>query len=492
MCLSMRSSDTARVVALLLAALTAGCAVGPTFHRPDPPALTHYTAGTDPAQPAGAGVAAQRLAVGAPSGADWWRDFGSPDLTAIVSEALRANPGLEAAKASLRAADDELRSGYGIFYPLIAVNAAASRERYTGIAVDQPAGKVFNLFTAGASVSYALDLFGGQRRLVEELHAGVDLAQATEEATWLVLVSNVVNTTIARAAYSAEFTETSRLVHIRHEQLQIGEAGYQSGIVSAATLNADKTQLGDAEATLAQLAQRLAASTDLLAGLCGHSPAEWAPPEVPFADLTLPATLPVTLPSELVRTRPDILIAEATAHAASANIGVATANLFPSVALGGGVTAASHTVGQLFPADGHAWNVGATVNLPLFEGGSLWSRRKAAVAQYEQAMALYRQAVVTAFGQVADTLHALDHDDTQVQAEAAARDAAADTLRLVGIGASTGINSEADRLDAEAAYRNAQIAAIQASALRLQDSVALIAAMGGGWWQADHTGERAQ
>jgi NodT family efflux transporter outer membrane factor (OMF) lipoprotein len=448
--------------------------------------VDHYTAGADPTQTVSAAGTAQQLTPGAPVPADWWQLFASPALDAVVREAIRANPGLDAAKASLRAANYDLRAGYGIFYPTLDASAGASRERYTGLDIGQSTGGIFNLFTVGASVSYALDLFGGERRMVEELHAGADLARAGLQATFLTLVTNVANTAIARAAYSAELAETERLVAIQREQLQLGEAQYQAGMIAATTLLGLRTQLAGAEASLAQLQQQLAQSTDLLANLCGHTPAGWSPPDLVFADLQLPQSVPVALPSSLVRQRPDILVAEAAAHAASANVGVATAALFPSITLSGGLSAVSNQANQLFPANGRAWGGAAGVNLPVFSGGANWYRRKAAAAQYDHAMALYRQTVNAAFAQVADTLQALDHDAALLRAETAAADDAAQALQLVQATTSAGVSGDADALAAESASHLARIVAIQAQAVRFQDSVALFAAVGGGWW---HTGD---
>jgi outer membrane protein TolC len=215
-------------------------------------------------------------------------------------------------------------------------------------------------------------------------------------------------------------------------------------------------------------------------------------PDVPFADLQLPRSLPVALPAELVRQRPDILVAEATAHAASANVGVATAALLPGITLSGSLSAVSNHADQLFPANGRAWAGGASVNVPVFSGGSDWYRRKAAVAQYEQAMALYRQTVIAAFAQVADTLQALDQDAALLRADLAAADDSAQSLQLVQATTSAGVSGDADSLAAEAALRQARIVAIQAQAVRYQDSVALFAAVGGGWWHAGAHREDSQ
>ncbi len=476
------------LAALVLVA--SGCAVGPTFHRPDAPPVTHYTNGADPAATVAAGGTAQQFTRGAAVTADWWRMFHSTQLDAIVREAIAKNPGLEAAQSSLRASTNELRSGYGVFFPSVDADAAATRERFSTVGLGQTTpGSIFNLFTVAASVNYALDLFGGERRMIEGLHAEVDVAKATEQATYLTLIANVVNTVIARAAYQAQIEDTTRLVELQREQVHMGEIQQQSGILTYAALLSLRSQLATYEAAIAQLRQKLAESDDLLASLCGHASAEWNAPPVNLADLTLPEDLPVSLPSDLVRQRPDILVAEATAHAASANIGVATAALLPSITLSGGGGASSNSAGRLFPANGKAWNIGAAANVPLFEGGANWYKRKAAVDQYNQAMALYRQTVLSAFGQVADTLHALDEDAATLLADDAARGNAAQTLRLMQANYTAGIAAYADVLGSDAQYQQAKIVDEQALAVRYQDSVALYAALGGGWWNGTDAGK---
>jgi len=248
-----------------------------------------------------------------------------------------------------------------------------------------------------------------------------------------------------------------------------------------------QTQLAANEATVAQFQQRLAQSGDLLATFTGHLPAEWRAADVRFIDLTLPEDLPVSLPSDLVRQRPDILAAEATAHTASANVGVATAAMLPSITLSGTYSANGTTTGSLLSADGRAWNAGANLVAPLFEGGTLWFRRKAAIDNYSQAMALYRQVVLGAFGQVADTLRALDHDAAALRAQDEALASAKEALRLVQINYEAGLSTYLEVLIADEQYHQAITHDLQATAVRYQDTVALYVALGGGWWSEGET-----
>ncbi|HEV2285267.1 MAG TPA: efflux transporter outer membrane subunit [Steroidobacteraceae bacterium] len=469
--------------ALLAPLLLAGCAVGPNYTRPKAPDVTHYAHGGDPAATVTAQGAAQRFAPGARLEADWWRLFGCEQLDAVIDEALRTNPGLEAAEATLRESEDNLRSGYGIFYPQAEADAAATRQRFSPLKFGSGAtSSVFNLFTLSASVSYALDVFGGERRMIEGLHAQVDLQRATEQAAWLTLIANVVNTVVARAAYHAEVDATNELIGLQRQQVELARAQANAGTAPYANVLSLASELAATQATVPQLEQRLAQSDDLLATLVGHVPAEWAPPDIGLAQLTLPVELPLSLPSELVRQRPDVLLAEATAHAASANIGVATAAMLPSLTLTGSYGANSTTAGQLTAAGGRAWDAGAGLTQPLFAGGTLWFRRKAALDEYRRTSALYRQVVLGAFAQVADSLRALEHDAAALRAQDEAVETARQALHLLQANYQAGLATYLDVLGADAQYHQAMINDLQMEALRYQDTVALYVALGGGWW----------
>jgi NodT family efflux transporter outer membrane factor (OMF) lipoprotein len=470
----------------------AGCAVGPDFVRSDGPQVTHYSRGGDPTVTAAAAGTAQQFKLGAEVAADWWRLFGSTRLDAVMADAIANNPGLEAAQASLRQSQDYLRSGYGIFYPEIDTAVGASRQKYNPLKIGQslPAS-IFNLFTLSATVSYALDVFGGERRMVEGLGAEVDLAQASEQATYLALSANIANTLIAKAAYRAELDATEQLVALEREQVHLGEVQAQAGTVPYANVLSLRSQLASVEATIPQIEQKLVQSDDLLATLTGHLPAEWSPPGVGLAELALPSDLPVSVPSDLVRQRPDILAAEATAHAASANIGVATAALFPSITLSGSYGSNSTSTSTLLASRGNFWAFGVSAAAPLFDGGTLWYKRQAAIDGYQQAMAVYRQTVLNAFGQVADTLRALEHDAEVLRAEEEALAAAEQALHLVQANYEAGLATYLDVLISDTQYHQALVADLQANAVRYQDTVALFAALGGGWWNAPRADAQA-
>jgi len=459
-----------------------GCAVGPDFVPPQPPISGDYSPGGTPPETAAADDLTQTFHPGAPVVAEWWRLFGNESLDARIAEAIAQSPTLQAALASLRGSQDSLRAGYGVFLPQIDAGASAVRERSFFPA--SGGSSTFNLYTLAGTVSYTLDVFGGERRAVESLAAQAEAQDHLAAATYLTLLGNVVNATIAEAAYEAEIEATRRLVAEQRDQAEIATAQAEAGTATYIGAYAIATQLAATEASLPPLQQRLAQTQHLLATLLGREPADWTSPPVELSGLDVPGDLPVTLPSELVRRRPDILAAEAQLHQASAEIGVATAAMFPSITLGGGYGWNSNSVAEMFVPQSHLWNIAAGLTAPLFHGGSLWYQRRAAIDAYEQAFATYRQTALSGLQQVADALDALQHDARQLAAQSRQLEAAREELRLTKLNYGTGLLNYLDVVVVNAQYDQATIAYIGAKAQRLQDTVALFVALGGGWWSA--------
>jgi NodT family efflux transporter outer membrane factor (OMF) lipoprotein len=274
---------------------------------------------------------------------------------------------------------------------------------------------------------------------------------------------------------------TEEFINLEQEQLRITEVQAQAGTVPYANVLSIQSQLAATAATLPPLKQKRNQTEHLLATLAGRAPAEWQLPPVGLADLTLPRDLPVTLPSELVRQRPDIRAAEAQLHSASAEIGVATAALFPSFTVSGTYGANNTALPDLLSSNSGFWSLGASLTAPLFHGGTLWFQRKAAMEGYQQSLATYRETVLNAFAQVADTLRALEHDAETLQAQSQALEAAGGALRLVQANYQTGLANYVQVLIADGQYQQAKLGYLQALAQRFQDTVALFVALGGGW-----------
>ena len=467
----------------LLTFLTLGCAVGPDFVRPGPPQVKSYTHGTDPVATIPADGQAQTFEQGGSIATDWWRFFNSSKLDAVIKDALANNPKLQAAQASLRQSQDNLRAGYGVFYPQLNAGFDATRQKsLLASSGGRPVYSIFNLFTLQATVSYALDVFGGERRAVESLGAQADFQRYQVKGTYLTLTGNIVNTVIAQAAYIEQIQAAEEIISLDSEQVGISEAQWKAGTVPYSNVLSLRSQLAADEATLPPLRQKLSQTEDLLATLAGHTPAEYIQPQVTWADLTLPVKLPITLTSELVRQRPDILAAEAQLHSAGAEIGVATAALFPSFTVSGAYGLSNTSFNDLFKNTSTIWSLGSGITTPLFHGGTLWYNRQAALEGYNQSLANYRQTVLSAFSQVADTLRALEHDAETLQAQSKALSTSEEALRLVQANYQAGTANYLQVIVADNQYHQARIGYLQASAQRFQDSVALFVALGGGWW----------
>ena len=463
-----------------------GCAVGPDFVRPEPPPVDRYTHGAEPIATIPAEGKEQRFEKGAAVVADWWRLFNSSRLDCIIKETLANNQTLQAAQARLRLSQDNLQAGYGVFYPQLDASFDAARLKSSQVRFGgNTASSIFNLYTLTGAVSYALDVFGGNRRAVESLQAQVDFQRYTVLGTYLALSGNIVNTIIAAAAYRAQIEATEQIISAEKEQIRITEAQVEAGTVPYANILSFKSQMAATEATIPQLQQRLSQAEHLLSTLAGRTPAEWAPPRFDLDDLTLPSDLPITLPSELVRQRPDILAVEAQLHSANAEIGVATAALFPSFTVNGTYGLNNTSLSDLFKSASSFWSLGSNVAAPLFHGGALLSQRQAAIEIYRESLANYRQTVLNSFAQVADTLRALEHDAETLQAQSQALKAAEEALQLIHANYQAGIANYLQVLIANGQYHQAKIGYLQSLAQRFQDTVALFLALGGGWWNAE-------
>jgi NodT family efflux transporter outer membrane factor (OMF) lipoprotein len=469
-----------------MALFTAGCAVGPDFESPKPPAVKQYTHEQAPEQTAAAGGQAQHFEMGATVAEDWWRLFNSPELDTVVRKAFDKNPSLQSALARLRQSQENLWAGYGVFFPQVDAGFSAARQKFTparfGFALPST---IFNLFTLNGTVTYVLDVFGGQRRTLENLAAQVDYQKQTARAASLTLVGNVVNTSIAGAAYRAEIEATEQIIAFQKEQLRITENQAKAGTVPYSNVLAIRAQLAATEATLPPLHKSLSQSQHLLTALVGQTPDQWAPPLLDLNSFTLPVELPVSLPSELTRRRPDILAAEAQLHSAGANIGVATAALFPSLTISGNYGQNSTDITKLFGSGAGFWSMGANLAYPIFHGGTLWFQRRAAIQAYEASLSDYQQAVAAGFQQVADSLRALEFDANTLEAQSESLTTAERTLKLVETNHKAGLANYLQVLSADSQYQQARLGFIQAQALRLQDTTALFAALGGGWWEPE-------
>src|SRR5579863_4750905 len=467
--------------------LTAGCAVGPNFKRPAPPDVGGYTPNpisTTSSTPNVAGGEAQHLLEGSDIPGEWWTLFHSKPLNDLIERSLKVNPNLKAAQAALLVARENVLAQRGAYYPSVTGNFSATRAKSSSniSPVTNTSALNYSLYTPQVSVSFVPDVFGLNRRTVESLQAQDQQARFALAATHITLSSNVAGGAIQEASLRAQIDATHELITINTDELEILRHQFANGYVSRLDVAAQESQLAQVVATLPPLLKQLAQQHDLLAALSGGFPSQDLPEKFQLASLQLPQQLPLSLPSQLVEQRPDVRQAEENLHSASAQIGIAVANRLPSFALTADAGSIAVVLGHLFTGGTGFGDLGASVAQPIFDGGTLLHRERAAKAAYTEAAEQYRSTVLTAFQNVADTLNALQQDADALKATAAARDAAAVTLDLSKKQYQSGYANYLALLSAEQAYQQAVINLVQAQANRYADTAALFQALGGGWW----------
>jgi NodT family efflux transporter outer membrane factor (OMF) lipoprotein len=480
-------------IAGLLAALAGCAAVGPGFTPPAAPSAGRYLSDADKAEATasavefGSGSFRQRIDLGTRVTAQWWTLFRSPPLDTLVKQAVAGSPPLESARARLAQAQAAVEQARGALYPDLGVGVAEAEEKQSPAAFGLPPNAFplpprFNLLRVGPTASYNLDLFGGVRRAVEQQSALADVQRDQLDAAYMTLTGATVAQALRIAALRGELSAIEEILASDREnaalvgkERQVGEAPDPDVVVARSQIAAD-------EALKPTIEQQLSLARHALALLVGRPPGDFTAPDFDLAGLVLPAQPPVSLPSELVHQRPDILAAEARLHAASAAIGVATARLYPSVTLSAGATASSLNGSNLFNPEGLAWSIAAGLTEPVFDGGVRRAQRRAAVAAFRASAADYQQTVLQAFRQVADLLQALDHDADQIVAQQRALELASQSVRLRRIAYGRGAIGLLPVLDAERQYQQARLGWIRSVAQRYEDTAQLLVAMGGGWW----------
>jgi NodT family efflux transporter outer membrane factor (OMF) lipoprotein len=463
--------------ALLLAPLLliAGCAVGPDYQAPADPAQTGYDLATLPAQER-AGVAGPTI-VPDPVPADWWRLLHNPALDAAEAQALADNATLAAAKESLRAAEQVVISSKAAWWPQIDLSAGVQRNGAGGF-TPAGGGTSSNYFSFGPSASYMLDLFGATARQVEESQSQADVQRWQVEAARLTLTGGVATQALAIAAARLQIATAEDILASDRNTLSMVQKQFAIGKAARSDVLTAQSQMVGDQTQLAALRQQLSVARHALAVLMSRSPADWTPPDFLIEDFSMPENLPLSVPSELVHHRPDIAAAEAQLHSASAAIGVAAAQQYPQIALSAAVTQQSVTAGTLFESANNLWNVGAGLSQPIFHGGALEAQRQAAVDTYQAQLATYRQTVITAFGQVADSLRAIEHDAELLSDATASLDISAASLALLRSSYQVGKSNLLQLLTAERAYAQAKQSTATAKAQQLTDIVQFYVALG--------------
>lgn len=460
--------------ACLLLLVLSGCAVGPNFQRPPVPEGERYTAKPLPAEiVSSTGAESQRVQPGQRIPAQWWELFRSRPLNQVLRSAVDGSRTIAAARATLAAARENVLAARGGYWPQLDAAARAERRRSSG-----------NLYTVGASASYAADVFGATARSVEQQAALAERQGYELAAAYLALTGQAVTQAISIASLRAQLQATEQVVADDERNLELVRLKYDAGKVPRTEVLTAETQLASDRTALPGLRQRLASARNALVVLAGRAPAAWSPPDFTLEDFTLPRELPLSLPSALARQRPDILAAEARLHADSAAIGIATARLYPNITLSASLGQQSPDSGSLFRSANRLWSLAADLSAPLLHGGTLRAQRRAAINTYKSSLASYEQTVLQGLQQVADTLQALAHDAELVDAERQLIDSASAALALQRESYAAGKSDVLQLISAERAYQQALLGSVRAQAQRLQDTAQLFVALGGGWWDA--------
>jgi NodT family efflux transporter outer membrane factor (OMF) lipoprotein len=479
---SRAAAASPAVLLSLLALSLTGCELGPNFFSPAAPKTTEYTSPGE--KNLGDGPRDKRtLDVGAKIADAWWTIFRSPTLDQVMKQALADSPTIAQAQAQLAGAREQVAAAAGGLLPQVDIAAAVGRQQFNA----EPSGVVrtpvpVNLYQIGPTVSYALDVFGGLKRTVEMKQAGVDLGNYQLAAAYLALTGNVAMEAITIASVRAEIQTVNRIIADDEQNLRLVRTAQEAGTSTLVDVTAAQSQLANDRTLLAPLRQQLSVAKHGLAVYAGKAPSEALVPDFDLTALAVPAVIPVSMPSELVRHRPDILAAEAQLHVASAAIGVATANLYPQFTLTANVTQGATDLGKFFSGNFTGYDMLASMAAPIFHGGTLEAQQLAAIATYDAAFATYRQTVIAAFGQVADSLQALVHDDQDVRAQTEAVGTANQALKLARLSFQEGNSTLLQVLDAERQADRANIGLVQARSRRVLDTAQLFVALGSGWW----------
>jgi NodT family efflux transporter outer membrane factor (OMF) lipoprotein len=493
----------------LLATLAAGCAVGPNYHKPAAPANAAYAPTELPQDTASANIAggeAQHLVNERDLPFEWWQLFQSEALNRLVLQAFKANPTIAAAQASLSQAQELVYAQQGFYFPTVSAVYQAERHKIAGNLTNDQAPGVqgngenllaplqdpihsphtaplyYQFHTAELTVGFVPDVFGSNQRQVESLAAQTDAQRFALEATYITLASNVVAAAIQEASVRAQLAATRQIIAADENALQILRDQFRLGFAMRIDVAAQEAALAQARATLPPLQKQFEQTRDLIRALVGNLPNQDVPETFELEALRLPPELPLSLPAKVIEQRPDVRAAEAQLHAANAQVGVAVAAMLPQFSISGSLGGNATQIPWLFRTGGPFWNLYGNVSQPIFQGGTLLHRKRAAKEALKQAAAQYQSTVIAAYQNIADTLHATISDADALAADVDAENAAKVSYDLTRRQMEVGYVNYLTLLNAQTAYQQALLLRVQAQATRFGDSVALFQALGGGWW----------
>ncbi len=464
------------VASALAAGLLSACALGPDFQRPEPPAVDRFVK----PKTAVDNVPLQEVRLGAPLPDSWWHMFRSPALDAAIETAIQHNQTLAAARASVQQAQSLVAARTGQRYPAVDLTAGIGRQKFgsqfLGSFTPPPP---FTYYAFGPAVSYTLDFFGGVSRSIEEQRALAEYQARQAQAAQLTVSGNVVLQALEIATKQAEIATVEALVNEDRRNVEMIQESFEAGSIGRVEVLSAQAQLARDQALLPPLRHELSVARNALAVLLGRAPTASSEHDFELASFELPRELPVDVPSEIVHHRPDILAAEAQLHAATAAVGIATANLYPRLTLSATFSQEALDASDIFDASNQAWTLISRLTAPLFDGGRLRAERQASLDALAVQSARYRQTVLESFAQVANALEGVQHTTEQLSAETEALRVAQENVDLARESFNEGYANSLQVLDAERLYQQARLGHVRARAQRLKNTAQLYIALGG-------------
>ena len=454
---------------LLSAVLLAGCSVQPKYEKPaaELPEAWQQTA--------------PRFA----EDGRWWRIYQDPELDKAIEEALASNGDLLIAAARVDESRALLGEARSFFWPRIDAVGSVSRQRNSESTAFSPPGipNEFTTYRAALAVSYEADLFGRLRSNADAARAELEASEASREAVRLALAAQVARSYFSLRSLDEQVALTRQTIVLREDALALQRKRFNGGVISEFELRQLEAEAALVRAQLPPLEGLREREEVALTVLLGRSPKQVFEGKVivrqAYDEMPGPPAVPSGLPSELLLRRPDLVDAERLLMAANARVGVARAEMFPSIVLTGALGSESSSLSDLFSGPSLIWSIAAGIAQPIFTGGRLRARTEAAEARERAVLAQYHQAIRAAFGEVRAALILQSRARETYDAESVRAAALTQTLRLARLRYQNGVASQLDVIDAERGLLEAQrarIAALQAHRAAVAD---LFRALGG-------------
>ncbi len=478
-------TSSSLVTSIVSSVLITSCAMTAEYQPPITPSLEQYGSSSLPdfiGQERN--KTSQKILLEQDIPFQWWALFQSETLNELIVTALQVNPELAAAEAAIRQARENHFAQLSTSFPDVDLSVGTTRQKFSGASVGFPEAPntLLNLFNASVDVSYNIDLFDKVDNLQLSAQTRLNQEQWKREATYLALTANLVIEFIQFSALKDELRERNQLHAIELERLELLKKDTELGGTASVELLAQSNFVSGEYTAKLDIEKKLAFSRHQIAVLIGKTPEELDLGQLTLTELNLPKELPLSLPSQLVQQRPDIQLAENFIKSRHAELGIAIADQLPQLTLNGSYGTLSTEGSTLFDPISTVWNVSTGLTHPLFHGGELKHKKNAAEAALEESNALYRQTVLIAFKQVADSLRALEYD-ASAHSESIDSERKRETqLSITEQEKSLGAVSYLQVLEAKQQYHRAKINRIRAQASQLSDTVALFQALGGGWW----------